>query len=281
MEGNADSRQQQAQFGPGGEHKAPVVFIESPPEVGAPAEHAVDLHCNISAYGSANPRYAERIVTVEGFVNNGAVESRSEDGMDWQLDGVGPAFVDPVVPNELQVRLEYIPLGGGPPTWSYWAPREFFGVGGSSACAYPRVSVDRGRASEPVTEVLPRYYRLKLNVEALNPFRPCQTPLEEGPLQLDTICIAYDAGLSTPEVPVWRSASLPEAVGDWTLRLWRSGARLVGELTVVHIGERLVQPPVIFRCMDWDMHGLNVLATVFAPAQSATDAALAVTAEVL
>jgi hypothetical protein len=156
--------------------------------------------------------------------------------------------------------------------------RDFFATGFSGSCG-PSGLMLAGYERRPLAALMPRYYKLTVDVHALPAPAQGEPLLLGGLLARAPVYLAYDVNLSTPGEPVWRDINLPASAGSWTLRVRARGNHLAGELVLQRLSERQVYPPLVLRCGSWNLTGYNFLAADPAACSGAGALAVAVLVE--
>ncbi len=238
-------------------HSLPAVVIYQPPPPGSSGPLPYPIGdpngCTISANGAVVDPHATEITSVVGWVNDeDFAEEGDWDGLDWSVTA-GKATSGAV--NTFTVEVTYNRDDGTSTTQS--ASVDFRATGFSGSCSGSSLHAGHRR---PIARLMPRYYKLLVDVHSLPPSAQGESLLLGGLLGRTPVYLAYDVALSTPTEPVWRDINLPSSAGQWTLRVRASGCGLAGELVLQRLTETEVLPPLIFRCASWSFTRLNFLA---------------------
>jgi hypothetical protein len=250
--------------------QATIEIINPPPETSAgPCSYPISdpNGCKIAANGHVTDPHATQITSVLGSVNGGPAVAGTASGLDWAVT-VGPAISG--TKNTFSVDVTCDTQSGA----SVTAPqdRDFIATGFGGSCGPSGMRLP-GKC-RPIAAIMPRYYKLTVDVRALPQPAQGEPLLLGGLLARAPAYLGYDLDLSTPDEPVWRDLNLPASSGSWTLRVRACGGRLTGELVLQRLTETKVFPPLVLRCASWTFTGYNFLTVD--PAAGAGPGALAV-----
>lgn len=236
----------------------PIISIQvpPPPSGGVPASMIVDANNNITASGKISlPDPGDTLLAVRGRVNGGAVfQIGGGSGINWSITA-GPCNTDPYAqPNTFEVQAEYQPNGGGSVKTTAWTARQFKARPQGSH----RMRIAIGTATAPSFGVMPRYYRVQLR--SLGNGYGLLGMYCGGLLQAAPVLLAFDVQASSDREYVYRALNLPEAIGDWQLRVRSEGLGLHAALSFTRTTERQVLPRGVFECASFNPRGSNRLA---------------------
>ena len=226
------------------------------PAIGATV--ALSNDCTISVSGTFDPLVIRQIMLITS--DHGGSFSGGTGGT-WALNNAGPFYAG--VLNKICLTFTYVELTSGSTMTSDPMCREFMATGGGSSCyssmlAAPGSLMPSRVGGDVIRQALPRYYR----VELLSSIAQSSSGFEHlagGLLVRSGVYLGYDVASSNPREAVYRSLNLPEAIGQWTLRLQQYGNRFSVELAHYKLGEGNISPPTLFVSENWKINSENLL----------------------
>lgn len=242
-----------------------------------PQQINIPTGCMIDTSGRVDIYNFPRLVALRVWasINGGTETEGTTNGQTWSVSGVqGARWNYAGVDHMLTVRIRFRNTSTMEET-EVSQGREFIGISGDPACQYysnvqPVVTTSISR--NPIDEIMPRFFRVTPEFGG----DVAYGKMAGGLLALNSVYLAYDSLVSTPECPVWRDGGLPPGVGGWMLRVFRSGMGYEARLSIQGMNDSCVFPAQVMISKNWDFQSKNQLHGLLEIGNSRTSVTLIV-----
>jgi len=254
---------------------ANCIRIDFPPGTNVDIPLCIPLdsgNCFNASGGTNDPNVS--FVSVQGQIVDTpiCVPGNVIDPLHWNIPGLGPLLVGRTY--ELLVTA-YITVSGSSGTRLCAHSKHFIAV--KDNC---HTHSGHSPAAESMfAQVMPRYFRMRLQEEIPNVASRAGSLTLGGLMEPSSVYLAYNSEASTLAAPVWCDINLPDNVGRWILRVTQSCYGSNAELVQQTLGPREVRTPMAFRCDCWSFRGPNVFVLAHSTCGDAGPARLTVVVE--